>query len=128
MLPEGSRDLEPEVLCGVHGREAVPGGGVRVGAVASVPEGPASRSCGLPAWKRPPWFLSYFCCEQRTEQEASHAVGSTAGQVRRAECGRPGQVWGQTWVHAADPPPISGWVVASLHPIFPGVQQSAWHI
>lgn len=26
MLPEGSRDLEPEVLCGVHGREAVPGG------------------------------------------------------------------------------------------------------
>lgn len=55
-------------------------------------------------------------------------MGVRPGQVRGVpECRGLAKAWGQTWVHAVTPP-FPGWLVASLHPIFPGVQRSAWHI
>lgn len=55
-------------------------------------------------------------------------MGVRPGQVRGVpECRGLAKAWGQTWVHAVTPP-FPGGLVASLHPIFPGVQRSAWHI
>lgn len=53
-------------------------------------------------------------------RKASHAVGGTAGSG--AAClrvQRPGQGWGQTWVHAVTPPHFQAGLLL-LYPIFPG--------
>lgn len=115
----------------VYGREAVPGGGVRVlGPWQPVwaPEGPASRlSCGLPAWKR--HALVYFLTSVNREQSRRPLTRwSTAGSG--AAC-LSAEAWPRlrtgTGVPRCDPHFQAGFVASSFL-AFSGVQQSAWHI